>query len=50
MRILDEVYSSFPIKLESIFRAMGRDEEQVKALSELNQEQRYLDQVKATLR
>jgi len=42
--------SSFPIKLESIFRAMGRDEEQVKALRELNQEQRYLDQVKATLR
>jgi uncharacterized phage-associated protein len=42
--------SSFPIKLESILRAMGRDEEQVKALSELNQEQRYLEQVRATLR
>jgi uncharacterized phage-associated protein len=41
--------SSFLIKLESICRAMGRDEEQVKALRELNQEQQYLDQIKATL-
>jgi uncharacterized phage-associated protein len=42
--------SAFPIRLESILRAMGRNEEQVKVLKQLNQEQQYLDQIKATLR
>jgi uncharacterized phage-associated protein len=42
--------SAFPIKLEAILRAMGCEEEQVNALIQLNQEQRSLDQIKATLR
>jgi uncharacterized phage-associated protein len=46
----DPYGSAFPITLESILRAMGRDEQQVKALTKLNQEQRSLDQLKATLR
>lgn len=41
--------SSFPIKPEDIFRALGKDEDQVQKLLAKRQEQRSLDSIKASL-
>lgn len=42
--------SSYPIKPESILRALGKNEDQVRALIERNQEQAALDRIKEVLR
>lgn len=42
--------SSFPIRPESIFRAMGKNEDEVRKLIELNITQRQLDAIRNTLK
>ena len=41
--------SSYPIALKAIYRAMGKNEEQVATLEQFRKEQQQLDAIKATL-